>query len=84
MVYRVGAYSFSVGKPFKTIDDAVTSIQKESPELSREVIEKHLNPKINVREDNKSDGVYIESSEAGTTISKNNKGRVQAGGSSKD
>lgn len=85
MRYTVGAYVFSgVPKPFKNIDEAVSYIQKDAPELSKETIEKHINPKIKEDESDKPGNIPIEIEESGKTDAKAGKGRNQPAGASKD
>ncbi|WP_312394771.1 hypothetical protein [Chryseobacterium sp.] len=75
MNYTVGKYSFSVGKAFKTLAEAVEYIQEKAPELSEKVIEKMLKPKIVENANNNSGTVSEKPEEPGKGISKNNKGR---------
>lgn len=76
MRYTVGAYVFSgIPKPFETIAEAVSFIHKTAPELSKETIEKHINPKIKEDESDKSGNVSGTPEESGKTDPKVSKGR---------
>lgn len=85
MIYTIGAYTLNPQKPFKTMDEVVKFTQERHPELSKEVIEKYINPKITEKnEPDKSGGIHQETKESGKTTSKANKGGDKSEGSAED
>lgn len=54
MKYTVGAYIFTVQKPFKTDAEAVNHVQERYPHLGEDEILKHLKPAIKKDELNQS------------------------------
>jgi len=73
MKYTIGAYTLDVEKPFKSMDAAVKFTQERHPELSREEIERFIQPKIEDHEPDRSGGVSEQIKESGKSTSKSDK-----------
>lgn len=78
--YSIGAYTLDPTKPFKTMDEAVKFTQDRYPELSKEVIEKHINPKITENATDRSGGIHETAEEGGKSNSKADKRRSESNG----
>lgn len=80
MNYSVGNYKYSIPKPFKNLNEAVSYIQNVHPELTKEVIERMITPKIKEDGNDKSSGVPQETAESRKGTSKTNKGGSEQAG----
>lgn len=83
-MYTIGTYTLDPGKPFKTMDAAVKFTQERYPELSREEIERFINPKIKEDGTDRPADVHSEPETSGKATAKADKRGAGSERTSKD